>query len=298
VDQLLTSFRKLGLTNFEAKAYLSLLGSGNVTGYELSKQSGIPSSKVYSVLQNLLEKGLIISLESHPVRYLPRPADEAVEKCSSELKATLTFLKRNLKKIQHPSLDEQILTKNIIEKEEIFRKARQIINETKEDLYLALWQEEWHQLRASLKKAHAKGIRIFTVAYGPVPIGFGEIYQHAASDSVFRERKERRLVLVSDDEKALFASFSGGKREKGVLTEDGGLVYLVRDFIIHEIYIVKIQRAFPEEIARAFGPDWQGIRLQNSTSESKTKRLGKKRGFSDEKRPVLEASMESKLTRS
>jgi sugar-specific transcriptional regulator TrmB len=261
MDHLLPSFHKLGVTTFEARAYLSLLERGNVTGYELSKQSGIPSSKVYSVINSLLKKDLIISLESRPIRYLPRPADDAIKKCSSDLKETVTFLKKNLKLIQHPSSHDQIIAKNIIEREEIFRKARQIVHETERTLYLALWREEWGYIRAALKKAHSKGIKIFTVAYGPVPIEFGEIYQHAPSDPVFRERKERRLVLVSDDQKALFASFSQENREKAVWTENRGLVYLIRDFIIHEIYIVKIRQAFPKEIARTFGPNWEKIRL-------------------------------------
>ena len=90
MDHLLPSFHKLGVTTFEARAYLSLLERGNVTGYELSKQSGIPSSKVYSVINSLLKKDLIISLESRPVRYLPRPADDAIRKCSSDLKETIS----------------------------------------------------------------------------------------------------------------------------------------------------------------------------------------------------------------
>jgi sugar-specific transcriptional regulator TrmB len=262
MDHLLPSFHKLGLTTFEAKAYLSLLEAGNVTGYELSKQSGIPSSKVYSVINSLLKKDLVIPLESHPVRYLPRPAADAIEKCSSDLKATAVYLKKHLKKIEHASNHEQVTAKNIIGKKEIFRKARQIIGETKRTLYLAVWREEWGHIRTALKKAYSKRVNLLTVAYGPVPIDFGEIYQHAPSDPVFRERQERRFVLVSDDEKALFAGLSQEDPEKAVWTENRGLVTLVRDFIIHEIYIVKIREAFPKEMARTFGPNWEKIRLQ------------------------------------
>jgi hypothetical protein len=68
-------------------------------------------------------------------------------------------------------------------------------------------------------------------------------------------------VLVSDDRKALFANFSEQESEKAVWTENRGLVLLVRDFIIHEIYIVKIREAFPREISKTFGPHWEKIRL-------------------------------------
>lgn len=273
MDHLLPSFHKLGLTTFEAKAYLSLLETGNITGYELSKQSGIPSSKVYSVINNLLKKDLVIPLESHPVRYLPRPAADVIEKCSSDLRATAVYLKKHLRKIEHPSSHEQVTAKNMIGEKEIFRKARQIIRETKRTLYLALWREEWSHIRTALKKTHSKGVRVLTVAYGPVSIDFGEIYQHAPSDPLFRESQERRFVLVSDDEKALFAGLSQEGPEKAVWTENHGLVTLVRDYIIHEIYIVKIREAFPKEIARAFGSNWEKIRLQGlAPSRLKTRK--------------------------
>ena len=273
MDHLIPSFHKLGLTTFEAKAYLSLLERGNVTGYELSKQSGIPSSKVYSVINSLLKKDLLVPLESHPVRYLSRPVADAIEKCSSDFKATVVYLKKHLKKIEPQPKHEQVTAKNILGNKEIFRKARQIIRETNRTLYLALWREEWGHIRTALRKARSKGNTIFTVAYGPIPMDVGEIYQHAPSDPVFRERQERRFVLVSDDEKALFAGLSQESPGKAVWTEDRGLVTLVRDFIIHEIYIIKIREAFPKEMAWAFGSDWEKIRLQGSPpSRSKTRK--------------------------
>lgn len=261
MDELLPSFSKLGFTAFEARAYLSLLKKGNVTGYELSKESGIPSSKIYSVLNHLVAKNLAIPLESHPVRYLPRAPEEMVELFSKEFGETFTFLKKNLGRLFQRLNQEEVVTKNILGGKEIFRKTREIIRETTHTLYLALWKEEWRYIQASIRKAHARGVKIYVVAYGSVPSRIGKIYQHAPSDLPFRERRERRFVLVSDDRKALFANFSEEDSEKAVWTENRGLILLVRDFVIHEIYIVKIREAFPREITKAFGPNWEKIRL-------------------------------------
>jgi len=269
MDHLIPYFSKLGLTNFQAKAYLSLLKKRNVTGYELSKESGIPSSKIYSVLNYLVAKDLVIPLESHPVRYLPRSPEEIFEKYDKEFGEIFSFLKKNLGKIYRRPEREEVVTRNILGKKEIFGKTRDLINETNHTLFLALWKEEWRYIQATLKKVNTRGIKIYVVAYGPVPIHLGEIYQHAPSDPVFRERKERRFVIVSDDCKALFANFSQEDSEKAVWTENKGLVLLVRDFIIHEIYIVKIREAFPKEIAKTFGPNWEKIRLPASLSLSR-----------------------------
>ena len=266
MDHLLPSFTKLGLTTFEAKAYLSLLRRGNVTGYEISKESGIPSSKIYSVLNHLVARNLAVPLESHPVRYLPRAPEEMVETFSKEFGETFSFLKKNLGRLYQRPDREGVVAKNILGKKEIFRKAREIIHGTRHSLYMALWKEEWRYIQVALKKVQSRGIKINIVAYGPVPVRLGKIYQHAPSDLPFRERRERRFVLVSDDQKALFANFSSEDSEKAVWTENKGLVLLVRDFVIHEIYIVKIREAFPREIVRAFGPNWEKIRLPAPSS--------------------------------
>jgi HTH-type transcriptional regulator, sugar sensing transcriptional regulator len=266
MDHLLPSFTKLGLTTFETRAYVSLLHKGNVTGYELSKASGIPSSKIYSVLNHLVTRNLVIPLESHPVRYLPRAPGEMIELLAKEFGETFSFLRKNLGRLHlRPDRDE-VVARNILGKKEIFRKTRELIREAKHTLYLALWKEEWRYIQAAIKMAHHRGIRIYVVAYGPVPVRIGKIYQHDPSDLPFRERKERRFVLVSDDQKALFANLSQEDSEKAVWTENRGLVLLVRDFIIHEIYIVKIREAFPREIAKAFGLNWEKIRLPASST--------------------------------
>jgi sugar-specific transcriptional regulator TrmB len=271
MESLLPSFTKLGLTTFEARAYLSLLQKGNVTGYELSKASGIPSSKIYSVLNHLVGKDLIVPLEAHPVRYLPRTPEETVEKLAKEFGETFSFLKKRLGRLHKRPDREEIVARNILGKKEIFRKAREIIHGTKHSLYLALWKEEWRYIQAALKRIHNQGIKIYVVAYGPVPGRLGKIYQHAPSDLPFRERRERRFVLVSDDQKALFANFSLEDSEKAVWTENKGLGLLVRDFIIHEIYIVKIREAFPGEIVKAFGANWEKIRLPAASSLTGTR---------------------------
>jgi sugar-specific transcriptional regulator TrmB len=91
-------------------------------------------------------------------------------------------LKNNLGKIYHHPGREEVVTKNILGEKEIFRKIRELINGTQHTLYLALWRQEWRYIQAALKKIHEGGVKIYVVAYGPVPIHFGKIYQHAPSD--------------------------------------------------------------------------------------------------------------------
>jgi len=53
------TLQKVGFTQNEVKAYLTLLKIGKVTSYKLVKEAGISSGKVYETLDKLIERGLI-----------------------------------------------------------------------------------------------------------------------------------------------------------------------------------------------------------------------------------------------
>jgi len=51
--------KRAGLTGNEAKVYLELLKRGEVNGSELAKKAGLDRSLTYTVLNNLIDKGLV-----------------------------------------------------------------------------------------------------------------------------------------------------------------------------------------------------------------------------------------------
>jgi|ADKI01.1.fsa_nt_gi Predicted transcriptional regulators len=73
------SLQKLGLSDYEIKAYISLLQNGAQTAAEVSKFSSVPYSKVYEVLGRLENKGWVESDVSRPSRYFPKPPDVALQ---------------------------------------------------------------------------------------------------------------------------------------------------------------------------------------------------------------------------
>jgi sugar-specific transcriptional regulator TrmB len=58
--------RQLNLTQYEIKAYIALLKVGAVTAYKLGNLSGIPSGRIYDVVESLVSKGLVSVLPGTP----------------------------------------------------------------------------------------------------------------------------------------------------------------------------------------------------------------------------------------
>lgn len=56
---IIEDMKSLGLSEYEIKAYLKLLEQYPVNGYTLSKESGIPRSRIYEVLDSLKNKQMV-----------------------------------------------------------------------------------------------------------------------------------------------------------------------------------------------------------------------------------------------
>jgi len=73
------SLKEIGLTEYEGLAYVALVKSGELTAGQVSEQTSIPYSKVYSVLDSLDQKGWVEIRGGRPRLYYPRPPVEALE---------------------------------------------------------------------------------------------------------------------------------------------------------------------------------------------------------------------------
>src|SRR3990170_5167194 len=69
---------EIGLTEYEARAYLSLLGKGVMTASQVSEDASVPYSKIYETLNALGRKGWIETDKGRPSRYYAKSPSEAL----------------------------------------------------------------------------------------------------------------------------------------------------------------------------------------------------------------------------
>src|SRR3977135_520821 len=60
-----------GLTEYQARAYLTLLDLGAATASQVSPLSKVPRTRIYATMQQLHQKGLVQILPETPLRYEP-----------------------------------------------------------------------------------------------------------------------------------------------------------------------------------------------------------------------------------
>ena len=97
--------QKIGLSLREAKVYLALIELKESSTGKLIKQSRIPSSKIYNVLENLQEKGLVsYRTQNNTKIFMPAPIEtiqqhfnerqQSLDKEKQEITTFLTTLKQ------------------------------------------------------------------------------------------------------------------------------------------------------------------------------------------------------------
>jgi len=252
MKNMISLLQSIGFSQYEAKAYLALLQQSNVTGYELAKNSGIPASKVYQIINRLIERELILVIDSEPKKYIPLPPNEILGRLKNDYLGTLDELDRKLNKVYA----EEALAGNYIwhlsERDQIMWKIIQFIEEAEHHIYLSVWDEELELLRDVLKKAHNRKIDITAVHFGQELLGFGKEYPHGREHHIRLARGGRRITLIVDDKIVIVGHFSEDGLCNAAWTANPGLVLLARDYITHDVYTIRIQDRFGEEAIALF----------------------------------------------
>jgi sugar-specific transcriptional regulator TrmB len=86
---------RLGLTSYEARAYVALLRRDSSTAAETARVAGLPRQRVYDVLSSLVEKGLASTKPGRAVKYSATAPDQALERLLAVHRQQLSDLERD-----------------------------------------------------------------------------------------------------------------------------------------------------------------------------------------------------------
>lgn len=86
---------ELGLTQYEAKAYLALIRRESSTAAQVSRLAGVPRQRIYDVLGALVERGLASSRPGRVVKYAATDPEIAIERLVGEHRRRLGELERD-----------------------------------------------------------------------------------------------------------------------------------------------------------------------------------------------------------
>lgn len=90
------SLVELGLTGYEASAYVALTRRGQATGAEAARIAGLPRQRIYDVLDGLVARGFATVIPGRPARYVATPPDDALSQLLEQRRDHLDRLERDI----------------------------------------------------------------------------------------------------------------------------------------------------------------------------------------------------------
>src|SRR3989337_2819792 len=92
--------KHLGLTEYEAKVYVTLMGRNSFIASELAQNSGVPRAKVYGILDDLIGKGLAVYKPGKIKKYSATHPEKSLARLVSEMEQRTSQVKELIGKLQ------------------------------------------------------------------------------------------------------------------------------------------------------------------------------------------------------
>jgi sugar-specific transcriptional regulator TrmB len=104
--------QKIGLTEYEAKAYIGLLNVHLSTATQLSEKSGVPRTKIYSVLGSLAQKGWVKIYSGIPLLFKAVDPHRVFEKIKEDYAEFMESVEATLNMEANDMICEKFVIKN------------------------------------------------------------------------------------------------------------------------------------------------------------------------------------------
>lgn len=236
-EQALELLKQAGLSGYESKAYLALLASGRpLNGYEVAKDSGVPRSTVYETLAKLVARGVAfeVASDTDTVSYVALPSETLIGRLRRQSNETIRGLESVL-----PAVGAALATRvvqHLSGRADVVTRAIDVIESARRSVWLSIWPQEAIELSDALHDAAARGVDVFTIAYGTMPDLPGRVYSHSYSaPEVVEARVGCRLsIVVADHDQATIVGMTPDA-VWGMWSDDRVVALLAAEHVRHDI---------------------------------------------------------------
>jgi len=183
-----------GLTRQEANIYITLFTEGTLTGYEVSKITGISRSNVYSSLAGLVEKGAAYVNEGGAVKYV---AVEMEEFCGNRIR----ILQREKKVIgENLPIKKEIADGyiTIAGYQNIMDKIINMIQQSKQRIYLSVSSGILNLILPEIMESIEREKKVVLITDKEVELPKALIYYHEIPDNQIQLIVDSKYVLTGE----------------------------------------------------------------------------------------------------
>jgi sugar-specific transcriptional regulator TrmB len=168
-NEILGGLEELGLSKYEASAYYGLLGKGLISANDLAYSSGLPRTKIYSILKKLERKKLVIISKQKPLMFRALSPADSFRNLLLKHEEKISGLRRLIERLKVIN-DNGLRNKGIDEKHYLLlnqsltdSKIVELIKSSKQTIEIALnsWGNVlFSAIQDNILKAVIRGVKV------------------------------------------------------------------------------------------------------------------------------------------
>jgi Cd2+/Zn2+-exporting ATPase len=240
-----------GFTEYEARVYLALLREHPATGYQISKNSGVPRSMVYEALGRLHARGAVLRTDvARATLYQPVPPAQLLDRYEAEHHHLMQQLRDGLSALYQPREGGHLWS--ISGRSAVLAYAEQMIRNSSSELLLMLGDRDLDPLRDHITQASERGIVVGALLTGTSVLDVGQVARHPPLESQLQELTGA-LVIIADSKEALIASTDSDA--EATITSNPNLVLIARQFIWMELFTQRIAAKLGTDLLQTLAPE-------------------------------------------
>jgi len=249
--EIVESMKRLGFSAYECRAYLALLEDFPLNGYSLAKHSGVPRSRIYEVLQNLMDKQMVFEQAEEKNRlYYPVEPQIFIKKLRSHYEQLFSRISSFTERVyKEKKQDDKLVV--IKGRQNIIDFVNLLIRGAERRIALSIWEEELSTLVPELDKAIARGVVLRGIYFGEHS-PYGALVPHRRLKRYVAEKKERSISVIIDSTHTLSGLVSKGDESKVTWTRDEGFIEISEDYIGHDLIVNLYSASLDETAYRKF----------------------------------------------
>ncbi|RLG07587.1 MAG: hypothetical protein DRN59_00945 [Thaumarchaeota archaeon] len=164
-QQLINALRRLGLTEYEAKAYIAIIELGQAEAFEIARRSGVPRTRIYDILSRLEHNGLIQRIrESRPALYTAIPPERSLEPLRRRLFEEISQALDKLKMIYESSKTVSKCNVLLLRGSQVYEAGIELLDKARESILariVYLPQEVFGEFIDKLRECRRRKIQVY-----------------------------------------------------------------------------------------------------------------------------------------
>lgn len=231
--ELIEQFMYFGLTRQESTIYLTLMASGELTGYEVAKLTGISRSNTYNALAGLVDKGAAYVMEGNVTKYTA----VAFEEFSSNVTNKLNRIKDKIIPLLPARKKETNGYITIKGEEHIIDKIRTMLVETENRIYISVSSDILAVIQDDLQQLIRQNKKVVVLTDSPEGLDGAIIH--------IKEQVKRQVRLIVDSSKVLTGEITDKDFSTCLYSKNQNLVDVFKEMLKNEITLLQQKESEP-----------------------------------------------------